>query len=178
MLVPTREHDVIIPWDLHFRSRAEALGFLEAMRWTQPGALYDERYWTLGEAIRWIAERTPDAVDQAIASAEACEEATKALQEALEAGEVSSTACLPYDSVPRQVPPETWGTHTVCLRIEGGVLTPCVMHDSAEAQTLVGVRLRREEVLKKWPSVSEETRQLSTAAKESACRRWLTDPNH
>ena len=48
MLVPTREHDVIIPWDLHFRSRAEALGFLEAMRWTQPGALYDERYWTLG----------------------------------------------------------------------------------------------------------------------------------
>ena len=49
------------------------------------------------------------------------------------------------------------------------------MHDSAEAQTLVCVRLRREEVLKKWPSVSEETRQLSTAAKESACRRWLTN---
>src|SRR5215204_5878658 len=119
MLVPPREHDVIIPWDIHFPSRAEALGFLEAIKWTQPGALYDERYWTLGEAIRWIAERTPDAVDQAIASAEACEEATKELQEALEAGEISSTACLPNDSVPRQVPPETWGTQMVCLRTEG-----------------------------------------------------------
>jgi hypothetical protein len=157
------------PPDLHFRSREDGLAYLKAIKWTQPGALYDERYWTPGEAIRWIAERTPEAVDQAIALEAACEEATRELQEALEAAEVSSTACLPYDSVPRQLPPETWGTHMVCLRNDDGVVTPCVMHDSAEAQTLVCVRLRRDEVLKKWPSVGEVTHELSTAAKETAC---------
>ena|SRR5829696_1752845 len=62
----------------------------------------------------------------------------------------------------------------VSVRHENGVLAPCAIHDGVECETLFQVRLRRDEILERWPAQSAVgSAPLSTAAKESACRAWL-----
>jgi hypothetical protein len=61
----TEDCDIIVPWDRHFASQEEAVAAFRSSGWHEPssGVLYNERFWTLGAALRWIAERSQEAVD-------------------------------------------------------------------------------------------------------------------
>ena len=150
----TDDYDVIIPWDRHFGSQDEAAAALRSKGWHEPatGVLYNERYWTLGATLRWIAERSQAAVDGPFASNARVHEAVGELQEALEAGEISLTGCLEGELVPRDFPPATWGIHTVALRDDDHRLWPCVVNDGPDNDSIFRARLRRDEVLRRWPS--------------------------
>jgi hypothetical protein len=56
----TEDCDIIIPWDRHFASQEEAVAAFRSKGWHEPskGVLYNERFWTIGAALRWIAERS------------------------------------------------------------------------------------------------------------------------
>ena len=65
-----QDYDLIIPWDRHFASQDEAVTALRSEGWHEPlrGVLYNERFWRLAAALRWIAERSQEAVDWPFAS--------------------------------------------------------------------------------------------------------------
>jgi hypothetical protein len=129
----------------------------------------------LASAIKWIAERTRDAVDRASVDELAAQQAVCELQDALALGEVRLTGSTALDPVPRLFPPETWATYQVCLLEEGGLLWPCILHDATEREDLLYVRLRRDEVLRRWPPHdSSEAGPPNSVSKETACRGWLT----
>jgi len=92
----TEDCDIIVPWDRHFASQEEAVAAFRSSGWHEPssGLLYNERFWTLGAALRWIAERSQEAVDRPFASDARVHEAVGELQEALEAGEITLSQML------------------------------------------------------------------------------------
>jgi hypothetical protein len=162
--------DVIIPWDRDFASQDVAMSAFLSSGWQEapPGAFYGERYWTLGAALRWIAERSQEAVDQPFALDGPVHEAVGELQEALEAGEIILSGCLEGELVPRDFPPPTWGVHTVALRDDENCLWPCVVDDGPDYDSIFRVRLRRDEVLRRWPpNAPSGSPSVSTARKEA-----------
>ena len=173
----TDDDDIIIPWDRCFASEEEAMAALRCHGWQDPspGVAYNERYWTLGATIRWIAERSQEAVDRPLASDAAVHRAVGELQEALEAGDVGLSGCLKGEVIPRGFSPETWGIHTVALRDDGNLLRPVVLDDGPDYDSIFRVRLRRDEVLRRWPPLDvSESVPPSTQGKETACKGWLT----
>src|SRR4051812_11006901 len=92
----TDDYDLIIPWDRHFASQEEAVTALRSKGWHEfsSGVLSNERFWTLGAALRWIAEGSEEAVDRPFAQDDRVHEAIGELQDALEAGEVTLSGCL------------------------------------------------------------------------------------
>ena len=139
------------------------------------GSAYDELHWTLGDAIKWIAERTREAVDSAGVDEEAAEKAVVELLDALARGEVHATGSTAADPVPRPFPPETWASHHIWLEDDGNLLWPFVAHIATEREELLYVRLPRMEVLRRWPPLdAPELVPPSTRGKETACKGWLS----
>ena len=124
--------------------------------------------------IKWIAGRTPEAVDRLSIDEDAAEEAVVQLQAALERGEIAATASTTVDPIPRPLPPNTWGRYQVCIEDDGNLLWPHVLHDTTEREDLLNVQLSRADVIRNWPSAkAPETVPPSTSGKEAACRAWL-----
>jgi hypothetical protein len=94
------------------------------------GSAYDELNWTLGDAIKWAAERTREAVDGASVDEYAAQTALTELQEALERGELHLSGVTATNPIPQRFPRETWGTYQVCLEDDGTLLWPCVLHNA------------------------------------------------
>lgn len=153
----------------------EALNFVDSALFTR-GSMYGELHWTVADALRWIAERTRAAVDGiSIGEEDACR-ALAELDEALELGEIRLIAIVPPETIPRELSPETWSAYALCFKPFGELLRPCVVHDATNEERLREVRLRRRDVLERWPSAElpAAAANLSTAAKETACKGWLT----
>jgi hypothetical protein len=156
------------------RPEESALSYWER-RHASVDSPYEEPHWSLGSALKWIAERSSEAVDRLSIDEEAAQAAVIALHQALERGEIHATAATAADPIPRRLPPETWGTYQVCLEDDGRLLWPRVLHDSTERGDLLNVQLRRADVIQHWPPAGPaEATPPSTAAKEAACRGWLT----
>ena len=118
-LIPRRRHagpqtEIEIPG-------ARALAYLER-RHAALGSAYEELHWAIGSALKWIAERSPAAVDRLSIDEGAAKAAVITLQHALERGEIHATAATAADPIPRRLPPETWGTYQVCLEDDGRLL--------------------------------------------------------
>ena len=150
-----------------------ALAYLEE-RHAALGSAYEDLHWPLSSVLKWIAGRTPEAVDRLSIDEEAAEEAVVQLQAALERGEIAATASTAVDPIPRPLPPNTWGRYQVCLADNGHLLWPRVLHDPTEREDLLNVQLTRADVIRNWPSAeAPEAVPPSTAAKEASCRAWL-----
>ena len=132
-------------------------------------------HWSLGSVIKWIAGRTREAVDRLSIDEDAAKDAVTNLQAALETGEASATASTVVgDSIPRPLPPDTWGRYQVCLEDDGSLLWPRVIHDATEREDLLNVQLSRADVIRNWPPAdASEAVPPSTSGKEAACRAWL-----
>ena len=139
------------------------------------GSAYDEPHWSLGDAIRWITDRTRAAVDGASIDEDAAPAAVCELQDALARGEVHASGSTAADPLPRPFPPETWASHQICIEDDGNLLWPYVEHIASEREVLLYVRLPRAEVLQRWaPLDVAEPIPTGTKGKETACKGWLT----
>lgn len=135
---------------------------------------YNEVNWTLADTIKWIAERTQTAVNRLSIHEAAAERAVGELQQALERGEIRASGTTSADPLPRELRPETWGIHEMCLRDDGHLLWPIVVHHRTEDQHVLDVRLRRRDVLQSWPPFGHSPAgPVSTQGRETACKRWL-----
>lgn len=137
-------------------------------------SVYDELHWTIAEVLRWIAERTREAVDGPTLSEAQAQAAVTELHDALESGEIRATAFAPTEPLPRELPAETWSMYQLCLEQVGGVLRPFAVHDTTGLE-LKHVRLRRRDVLERWPPLElPSDGPPSTKGKETACKGWLS----
>ena len=141
---------------------------------------FEEPMWTLGDAARWVAERTREAVDGLSIDDERLLAIVLEIQGALAAGEVRAWAHTPNDPVPRELPSETWAVYQLAIEECDRLLriVPVLANASPDdARALLDIRLSREDVLRRWPDdkATAPSRVLGTVATENACRLWLTD---
>ena len=141
---------------------------------------FKEPMWTLGDAARWIAERTREAVDGLSIDAERLFEIVLEIQSALAAGEVQVFAHTPNDPVPRQLPSETWAVYQLAIEERNKLLFIVPLHSSgspSDEPVLFDIRLSREDVLRRWPDDEEKARapEVGAVGAEHRCRLWLTN---
>jgi hypothetical protein len=169
-LIPRRRH---VGAKAPAASNSRALASLEE-RHAGLNSAYEDLHWSLGSVIKWIAGRTPEAVDRLSIDEVAAEEAVDNLQPALERGEMSATASTAVDPIPRPLSPDTLARYEVCLWDDGHLLWPRVIHDTTEQEDLLNIRFSRADVIRNWPpAAAPEAVAPSTSGKEAACRAWL-----
>jgi hypothetical protein len=133
--------------------------------------------WTLGDAARWVIERTPQAVDGLSIDEEKLVEILPEIHKALSEGQISVFANTKNDPVPRELPAETWSVYELVLEERNGLIRIFPLCSSAtdSEQHLLNLRLKREDVLQRWPVSSEAATHVpsTTMGAENQCRRWL-----
>jgi hypothetical protein len=148
---------------------------------------FEEPLWTLCDTARWIAERTPEAVNGLSIDEERLFEIVSELQGALAAGELRVWARTPNDPVPRELPSQTWAVYQLALEDRNGLrwIVPILASASPDdARALQDIRLSRDDVLRRWPGGqgSAPPHRGGTIGAEHGCRLWLislmkADPN-
>jgi hypothetical protein len=179
--LPKDDADYLIPRRRHCglenptaEAAREALAYFDS-RHRLTGSAYDEPYWSLGDALKWITERTREAVDGASVDEEAATKAVVELLDALAHGEVHATGSTARNPVPRPFLPATWVSHHIWLEDDGNLLWPFVAHIAKEREELLYIRLPREELIRRWPPLNvPEAVPPSTQGKETACKGWLS----
>jgi hypothetical protein len=140
---------------------------------------FEEPMWTLADTARWVAERTREAIDGLTIDDERLVEIVPEIQGALAAGEVRTFAHTPNDPVPRELPSETWAVYQLAIEERGGLLWVFPLRSSASSdeQALLDIRLRRDDVLRRWPDDQGSTppHRGGTVGAEHGCRLWLTN---
>jgi hypothetical protein len=138
---------------------------------------FEARMWTLGETARWVAERTPEAVNGLSIDVERLFEIVPEIQVALAAGELRAFAHTPNDPVPHELPMETWAVYQLAVEERDGLLWIVVVLAALPdgERALLDTRLEREDVLQRWPGDQESMtpRLGGTVAAEHRCRLWL-----
>jgi hypothetical protein len=140
---------------------------------------FEESWWTLCDAARWIAERTPEAVNGLSIDEERLFEIVSEIREALANGGVRAWAHTPHDPVPRELPRETWAVYDCGIEKRNQLLWIIPFRCSGspdDENVLIDIRLSREDVLRRWPDEQGRTpsREAGTAGAEHACCHWLT----
>jgi hypothetical protein len=133
--------------------------------------------WTLGDTARWVIERTPEAVDGLSVDEKKLFECLPEIRAAFFAGEISVFANTANDSVPRELPSETWAVHELVVEEKNGLIRIFPASSSTEyEQQLLNLRVKRDQVLARWPAPSKtgKAAQPTTVGAENQCRRWLT----
>ena len=124
-----------------------------------------------------MIERTPRAVNGLSIDEEKLFEILPEIHSALSVGEVSAFANKGNDPVPCELPAETWSVHELVVEERNGLLRifPLSSSSSAHEQHLLNVRVKREDVLRRWPAASSvrTSVQPTTMGAENQCRRWL-----
>jgi hypothetical protein len=139
---------------------------------------FPDRLWTLGDAARWVIERTPRAVDGLSIDEEKLFEVLPEIHTALSTGDISAFAHTRNDPVPSELPAETWSVYELVVEEKSGLIRifPLSSGSSDHEQHLLNVRIRREGVLQRWPAASspdDTPVQPTTIGAENQCRRWL-----
>jgi hypothetical protein len=143
---------------------------------TVPG--FQDRMWTLGDTARWVIERTQEAVDGWSIDETKLPEILLEIQDALARGEVSVFANTRNDPVPRELPAETWSVYDLVVEDRDDLIRIFPASSGANyEQELLNVRLRRDQILERWPAPSAGPRSVpkTTAGAANQCRRWLAD---
>jgi hypothetical protein len=134
--------------------------------------------WTLGDTARWVIERTPDSVNGLSINEKKLFEVLDEIHEALSGGEISVFAHTTSDPVPSELPAETWSVYELIVEELNGLIRifPLNSNSTDGEQHLWNLRLKRDDVLRRWPSDSDKnaTVQPTTTGAENQCRRWLT----
>jgi hypothetical protein len=141
---------------------------------------FKEPMWTLGDAARWVAERTREAVDGLSIDEERLPEIVPEIHGALAAGDVRSRAHTPNDPVPHELPAETWAVYHLAVEECNGLLFIVPFRPSGspdDEAVLLDLRLSREDILHRWPNAQGKTpsREVGTVGAEFRCRLWLTE---
>src|SRR5262249_30374475 len=137
---------------------------------------FPDRMWTLGDAARWVIERTPQAVDGLSIDEEKLFEILPEIHATLSAGEVSVFANTNNDPVPRELPAETWSVYELVVEERNGLIRIFPMCSSSldNEQHLLNVRVKSEDVRERWPATrTSQPVQPTTVGQEKLCRRWL-----
>lgn len=138
---------------------------------------FAERMWTLGDTARWVTERTAQAVNGLSVDEEKLSRALPEIHEALASGEVAAFAHTVVDPVPRELPSETWAVYELVLEELNGLIRIFPLHSSSSDhdQDVLSVRVRRGDVLQRWPDPANPLKPVppTTKAAENQCRRWL-----
>jgi hypothetical protein len=171
-LIPRRRHSGIV--DPTAEEEARAFAYLDRPE-AQPGSEYDELNWSLGAVLKWIATRSRDAVNALTIDEEALWPAVSELQQSLEHGEVVASGGTVNNPLPQLLRAETWGPYILAITDEDNLFWPCVTHEASDVEYIVNVRLRRDDVLRRWPALgAPDTVPPSTQGKETACKGWLS----
>ena len=137
---------------------------------------FPERIWSLGDTARWVAERSVEAVDGLSIDEDKLVEILPDIHRALSDGEVSAFAITQNDPVPRELPAETWSVYELVIEERNGLIRvfPLISSSTEHEQHLLNVKVKREDVLQRWPDASSSppVRQTTVGA-ENQCRQWL-----
>ena len=140
---------------------------------------FGDRMWTLGDTARWMIERTVEAVDGISIDQEKLLEVLPEIHAAFCAGEVSIFANTENDPVPRELPSETWSVYQLVIEERDGLIRIFPMNSSSSdyEQHLLNVRVKRDDVLQRWPARTEprNLNRSTTVGAENQCRRWLAE---
>ncbi|HMJ27150.1 MAG TPA: hypothetical protein VK512_00330 [Xanthobacteraceae bacterium] len=138
---------------------------------------FPDRMWTLGDTARWVIERTPEAVNGLSIDEEKLFEVLPEIHTALSAGEISVFANTENDPVPRELPAQTWSVYELLVEEKNGLIRifPSSSSSSDYEQHLLNLRVKRDDVLQRWPDPSHARKpvQPTTTGAENQCRRWL-----
>jgi hypothetical protein len=139
---------------------------------------FPDRMWTLGDTVRWVLERTPEAVDGLSINEEKMFEVLPEIHGALSGGEISGFATTKTDPVPRELPAETWSVYDLVVEEKDGLIRIFPLNTSSVGyeQHLLNLRVKKDDVLGRWPASSDaptSVRSITTTAAENQCRRWL-----
>ena len=133
---------------------------------------FDEN-WTLGETARWVIGRRLEAVNGVSIDERELFEILPEIESAFLAGEVSIFSTTENDPIPRELPAETWSLFKLVIEPKNGLIRILALNPSNWMQ-LLNVRVKREEVLERWPDPASvgDTRSVIRGA-EKRCRQWL-----
>jgi hypothetical protein len=136
---------------------------------------FPDRMWTLGDTARWVIERTPEAVDGHSIDEDKLFEILPDIHGALSDGEVSAFAITQNDPVPRELPAATWSIYQLVVEEKNGLIRifPLISSSTEHEQHLLNVKVKREDVLQRWPSSSPPSVPQTTMGAENQCRQWL-----
>ena len=136
---------------------------------------FPDRMWTLGDTARWVIERTPEAVDGHSIDEDKLFEILPDIHGALSDGEVSAFAITQNDPVPRELPAATWSVYQLVVEEKNGLIRifPLISSSTEHEQHLLNVKVKREDVLQRWPSSSPPSVPQTTMGAENQCRQWL-----
>lgn len=138
---------------------------------------FSEKMWTLGDTARWVIERTAEAVNGLSVDEDKLFDASPQIHRALADGEVSAFAITPHNPVPSELPAETWFVYELVIEEKNGLVRTYPLNSSSSVhdQHLLNVRVRRKDVLRRWPPSNARTaaQPTTTVGAENQCRRWL-----
>jgi hypothetical protein len=145
-------------------------------------AQFQDEFWTVGAAARWIIERTQEAVNGVSVDENLLLDVLQNMQAAFARGDLSVLGSTHSNPVPKELPRATWSVYQLIVEEKNGLVRILPSNSSvSEPDTeLFNLRLRRNEVLQYWPDpavlkVPSDTAHPTTAGAERRCQRWLVE---
>ena len=107
---------------------------------------------------------------------QSCLRDCREIEDALARSEVSVFANTRNDPVPRELPAETWSVYDLVEDRDDLIRIFPASSEANYEQELLNVRLRRDQILERWPAPSAgPSVPKTTAGAANQCRRWLAD---
>ena len=103
-------------------------------------------------------------------------EALAEIHDALARGQIAAWSATIQEPVPRELPAATWSIFEFAYAEQNGLLYTLTFRPSGsiDEQPLKDLRFKSVEVRRHWPGAEPASRPLTTVAKQTECKRWLS----
>jgi hypothetical protein len=139
--------------------------------------VFHDPFWRPGAVVRWILERTPEAVNGWTIDERLLGETLSEIHQALRAGEIHAYGISGSDPTVREIPRVTWFAYEIWYELRNGLIHLHVVREGADFPdySLTHLRLDRREVISRWPAPGQAAVIPSSAGAEYECVGWLRE---
>ena len=180
MMYDDEEIDILIPRNVHPGLSEDnpevSMQYLDS-RIATAFPQFDEQFWRFSAVVRWIQERTPQAVDGCTVDERFLETTLTELHEALKIGEIHAHGIMGPEPAIREIPKATWSAYVMGYELRNGLIYLHLFRSGADFpdRCISHLRFERREVLARWPSRCGTAAVPSTAGAEHECTTWLRE---
>lgn len=136
---------------------------------------FDDDLWPLSAVACWVQERTREAPNERLIDETKLLDTLNEIRLALQQGEVISYGLYGPEPTVVEIPRETWFTYALAVgEVHPGVLFLVAAIDDADTtNTIRHLKLRRFDVMRRWPVPGVTKSPASTVGVERECSLWL-----